>query len=253
MFQRNSCKRAFTLIELLIVVAIIAILAAIAVPNFLEAQTRAKVSRTLNDLRSMATAVESYAVDYSTYCRDSTPNCDSADPSYPQEDFGLQANGNISLTTPVSYINSIFKDPFATDKERAFYRIGSGSWSLDRNATLYDTAEEAYGNTATNVGTIFGNAGSRGAYVLIGVGPDNDMCINSYMAFPFMSGTGTVSVDLGTDPVMPQCYTDYDSTNGSVSLGDIYRFSGTAYGHIMRNGLTIGEVPSGETSPSGAW
>jgi type II secretory pathway pseudopilin PulG len=50
---------------LLIVVAIIAILAAIAVPNFLEAQTRAKVSRTHADMRSLATALEAYAVDNS--------------------------------------------------------------------------------------------------------------------------------------------------------------------------------------------
>jgi len=58
---------AFTLIELLIVVAIIAILAAIAVPNFLEAQTRSKVSRTASDMRSVAVAVEAYRVDNNDY------------------------------------------------------------------------------------------------------------------------------------------------------------------------------------------
>src|SRR5438874_2644032 len=65
--NQNSHRYAFTLIELLIVVAIIAILAAIAVPNFLEAQTRAKVSRSLNDMRAAATALEAYAVDNNSY------------------------------------------------------------------------------------------------------------------------------------------------------------------------------------------
>lgn len=68
--MRQTIKRitgksqAFTLIELLIVIAIIAILALIAVPNFLEAQVRAKVSRCHADHRSIGVAVEAYAVDW---------------------------------------------------------------------------------------------------------------------------------------------------------------------------------------------
>ncbi len=60
-------EKGFTLIELLIVVAIIGIIAAIAIPNLLNAIDRGKQKRTMADIRSVGTAVESYAVDVNYY------------------------------------------------------------------------------------------------------------------------------------------------------------------------------------------
>jgi general secretion pathway protein G len=62
---KNS--KGFTLIELLIVVAIIGIIAAIAIPNLLNAIDRGKQKRTMADLRSIGTSVETYAVDNNIY------------------------------------------------------------------------------------------------------------------------------------------------------------------------------------------
>ncbi len=62
-------EKGFTLIELLIVVAIIGIIAAIAIPNLLNAIDRGKQKRTMADMRSIGTAVESYAVDNNFYPR----------------------------------------------------------------------------------------------------------------------------------------------------------------------------------------
>ncbi len=83
--------KAFTLIELLIVVAIIGILAAIAVPNFLNAQTRAKLARCKSDLRSIAMAAEQYFLDVNDYP--------------PSHMIWM-------LSTPVPYIANIPKDVF---------------------------------------------------------------------------------------------------------------------------------------------
>jgi len=114
-FEKEVCMKrnvlhGFTLIELLIVVAIIAILAAIAVPNFLEAQVRSKVSRCRADMRSIANALESYAVDHRKY------------PFTLPASEDLDGYGNVRayaylttpdcLTTPQAYITSIIGDPF---------------------------------------------------------------------------------------------------------------------------------------------
>ena len=56
-------KRGFTLIELMIVITIIAVLAAILVPSFKRARARSQLSSCVTQCRSTATALEMYAVD----------------------------------------------------------------------------------------------------------------------------------------------------------------------------------------------
>jgi prepilin-type N-terminal cleavage/methylation domain-containing protein len=56
-------RKGFTLVEIMIVVAIIALLAAIAVPNFLRARKRSQATVILEDLRNLHHAMEQYAVE----------------------------------------------------------------------------------------------------------------------------------------------------------------------------------------------
>jgi type IV pilus assembly protein PilA len=61
------CRRGFTLVELLIVVVIIGILAAIAIPKFANTKDRAVISQMKSDLRNLATAEEAFFYDSATY------------------------------------------------------------------------------------------------------------------------------------------------------------------------------------------
>ena len=60
-FSQN--RRGFTLVEIMIVVAIIALLASIAVPGFLRARKRSQASRIINDLRLIDSALDMYAIE----------------------------------------------------------------------------------------------------------------------------------------------------------------------------------------------
>jgi prepilin-type N-terminal cleavage/methylation domain-containing protein len=59
----NKRRGGFTLVEIMIVVAIIALLAAIAVPGFLRARKRSQASKILNDLRMIDSAIDQYAIE----------------------------------------------------------------------------------------------------------------------------------------------------------------------------------------------
>ncbi len=120
--SRNGAIQAFTLIELLIVVAIIAILAAIAVPNFLEAQARSKVSRVKSDLRVLASALQMYQMDNGDYPAGYTEKKKMG--KYNWEEVGFYVDdGNLSndwelkaLTTPIAYVTSCLPDIFKVGK-----------------------------------------------------------------------------------------------------------------------------------------
>jgi type II secretion system protein G len=60
-------RKGFTLIELMIVIAIIIILSSIAIPNYLRMTERAKISAIESDLKSIATALEAFSTDWTQY------------------------------------------------------------------------------------------------------------------------------------------------------------------------------------------
>ena len=83
-------ESGFTLIELLIVVVIIGILVAIAIPKFSNSKERAIISQMKSDLRNMVTAQESYLADAATYYNGPVPG--------PTMAYGPSQNVTVTLS-----------------------------------------------------------------------------------------------------------------------------------------------------------
>jgi prepilin-type N-terminal cleavage/methylation domain-containing protein len=189
--------QGFTLIELLIVVAIVAILSAIAVPNFLEAQTRSKISRVRNDLRVLDGALAAYQVDFGF----PPPTVNFFDP--------LPRARLARVTSPVAYLSSLPRDPFSRRHTGVFEEtIRQLDPSEPLDIYVYNTGSADFGLGHA------GAAGLRSQYSLASGGPDLVLEFPYYAFSPTFVGTG---VYLGYI---------YDPTNGTVSRGEIFRRGG---------------------------
>lgn len=187
-------RSAFTLIELLIVVAIIAILAAIAVPNFLEAQVRSKVSRVKTDLRTLATTIESYQLDYNAVPFDGAAGA----PKWGWIQVWSQC------TTPVAYMTAIPIDVFQDTDRAHFEPLPAGHTCFVGNRHSYDVASSL--RSSANYGFTVEWLEHFGAspWAVGSCGPDST----------FWHDLGKFGWGVA-----------YDATNGTMSQGDIYRSS----------------------------
>lgn len=201
----------FTLIELLIVVAIIAILAAIAVPNFLEAQTRAKVTRVKNDFRTVALGIEAYSVDYNRYPR-------MRNNAYLIS--SLYQPGS-RITTPIAYLSSIpDRDIFKPEDSVNANPLGLFQYYFYGDVS----AEQSGSNPPAMWLTSMGVYPGRNSFALISWGPEGALSQGEHLEFkpPFQSFLPTDSANRWNGPQL------YDPSNGTVSDGDIVRFGGAS-------------------------
>ena len=221
-------KRAFTLIELLIVIAIIAILALIALPNFLEAQVRARVSRAKADMRSFAMAIEAYTTDntrpplgYYTITRSGLCLGDS---DYLKNNIAdIDGYSQARLTTPIAYMTSFMMDPFL---DRGSVRQTSGGGTPGYSASspageplkLYDYTCAAWREDTSESYSADKKLAWAMGYVWStrSFGPSRTL---SYNEEPYRTITGR-----GSGAKL------YDPTNGTLSKGHLIRTNKGEYG-----------------------
>lgn len=201
--------KAFTLIELLIVVAIIGILAAIAVPNFLNAQIRSKIARAEADLASVGTAIEMYRLDSNSYPPDwqdqNLPDVGKRpiDGRFKFSNVNLAIiSHHYELTSPIAYISTLPRDTFESTVNKMNMLPPEWIYSY-----WYLRCGPVPPRSRYEFQVFNGRTYESLSWVLFGRGPDGERQAD-------VPGVSAQDWLLG-----------YASSNGLISRGDLYRMS----------------------------
>ena len=121
-YFRNGIK-GFTLIELMIVIAIIAILAAILIPNFIRAREEAQYSACESNEKNIATALNMYSTDW---------NGSYPTPTGTVNAFGAAFTPNYMQTVPSCPTNNSDYDYYVTN-------VNGNAFTIDQNGDAHTT------------------------------------------------------------------------------------------------------------------